>query len=260
MEHELTKPQREALKEIWRRTPEPGDCARTGDLAAALGVSPATATAMVKRMMGQGVVAHVPYKGVTLSPAGRRLAAAVVRRHRIVERFLADVLGYSWAEADRLAPRFEHDLPQEVEDRLFDALGRPGTCPHGFPIPGEGADGVPQLSQLYDLEPGERAVVALSSSVSQAMVAFLGEMGLVPGAEVEVVDKQPFGGPLVVRVAGDVSAEGTFGPRERVLGERAGRQVRVRMLARGPQDTNGAAATTEPSALLGGPTKGEASR
>jgi len=125
MEHELTKPQREALKEIWRRTPEPGDCARTGDLAAALGVSPATATAMVKRMMGQGVVAHVPYKGVTLSPAGRRLAAAVVRRHRIVERFLADVLGYSWAEADRLAPRFEHDLPQEVEDRLFDALEGP---------------------------------------------------------------------------------------------------------------------------------------
>jgi DtxR family transcriptional regulator, Mn-dependent transcriptional regulator len=251
LESELTRPQREALKEIWRRTPEPGDCARTGDLALVLGVSPATATSMVKRMTGQGLVTHVPYRGVTLSPTGRKLAAAVVRRHRIVERFLADVLGYSWSEADRLAPVFEHDLPQEVEDRLFVALGRPADCPHGFPIPGEGADVVPQLSELYDLAPGQRAVVALSSSVNPAMVAFLGEMGLVPGAEVEVVDKQPFGGPLVVRVAGQVPKDGTFGPIERVLGERAGRQVRVRMLAPGPQDTNGAAATTAPSAPLG---------
>jgi len=228
---ELTRPQREALKEIWRRTPEQGDWARTGDLAATLGVSPATATAMVKHLLARGLVEHAPYKGVKLSPAGRRLAASIVRRHRIVERFLSDMLGYSWEEADRLAPRFEHDLPQEVEERLFDALGRPASCPHGFPIPGEGADGVPRLEQLYDLDPGTRAVVALSSSVSPPLVAFLGEIGLVPGAEVEVVDKQPFGGPLVVRVAG----------KERAIGERAGRQVRVRTLAPGPWHLQGAA-------------------
>lgn len=221
----LTTPEREALKEIWRRTPQPGDWARTGDLASALRVSPATATAMVKRMMAQDLVKHVPYKGVALSPEGRRLASAVVRRHRIVERFLSDLLGYGWAEADKLAPSFEHDLPQEVEERLFEALGRPSACPHGFPIPGEGAEGVPQLSQLYDLQPGDKAVVALSSSVSDALVAFLGDLGLVPGAEVEVIGKQPFGGPLVVRVRGV----------ERALGERAGRQVRVRMLAPGWQ-------------------------
>ena len=230
MDVELTAPQREALKEIWRRTPEPGDWARTGDLASALGVSPATATAMVKRMMSQDLVMHVPYKGVALSQEGRKLAAAVVRRHRVVERFLSDLLGYSWDEADKLAPCFEHDLPQQVEERLFEALGRPATCPHGFPIPGEGEEGVPQLSQLYDLEQGEIAVVALSSSVSQAMVAFLAEMGLVPGAQVEVISKQPFGGPLMVRVEGV----------ERTLGERAGRQVRVRMLAPGPQRLPGA--------------------
>ena len=231
MPGELTRPQREALKEIWRRTPGPGEWARTGDLASALSVSPATATAMVKRMVAQGLVTHVPYRGVALSEAGRRLAAAVVRRHRIVERLLSDLLGYSWAEADKLAPCFEHDLPQEVEERLFDALGRPAACPHGFPIPGEGADGVPQLAQLYDLDPGARAVVALSSSVSSPMVAYLSEMGLVPGAEVEVIDKQPFGGPVVVRV----------GEVERALGERAGRQVRVRMLSPGPQYLLGAA-------------------
>lgn len=234
MDGELTRAQREALKEIWRRTPDAADWARTGDLAAALGVSPATATAMVKRMVGQGLVTHVPYKGVALSSTGRKLAAAVVRRHRTVERFLSDVLGYTWAEADRLAPAFEHDLPQEVEDRLFNALGRPSECPHGFPIPSVDDDGVPQLSQLYEMEPGQRAVVALSSSVSPAMVAFLGEMGLVPGAEVEVLGKQPFGGPLILRVAGE----------ERALGERAGRQVRVRMLAPGPQYLDGASVST----------------
>jgi DtxR family Mn-dependent transcriptional regulator len=221
MDIELTRSQRAALREIWRRTREPGDWARTGDLAAALGISPATATAMVKRLVDQGLVSHAPYKGVSLSPAGRRVATAVVRRHRVVERFLADFLGYTWEEADRLAPQFEHALPQEVEDRLFEALGRPSACPHGFPIPGRGSDRVPHMSQLYDLEPGQRAVVALSSSVSPAMVAFLSDMGFVPGAEVEVLEKQPFGGPLVVRTAGG----------EHTLGERAGRQVRVRTLS-----------------------------
>jgi DtxR family transcriptional regulator, Mn-dependent transcriptional regulator len=223
MDKELTRSQRAALKEIWRRTSEPGGWARSGDVADALGVSPATATALVKRLVEHGLASHAPYKGVALTDAGRKTALAVMRRHRVVERFLADFLGYGWAEADELAPKFEHDLPQEVEDRLFEALGRPVTCPHGFPIPGQGTDAVPEMAQLYDLEPGEQAVVALSSSLSPAMVAFLGEMGLVPGAEVEVIEKQPFGGPLVVQVAG----------AERTLGERAGRQVRVRMLATG---------------------------
>lgn len=229
---ELSRSQRDALREIWRRTSEPGDWARTGDLAAALGVSPGTVTAMVKRLVDQGLASHVPYKGVSLTDVGRKLAVALVRRHRIVERFLTDTLAYGWAEADRLAPKFEDDLPPEVEDRLFEVLGRPTTCPHGFPIPGLGSDGIPQMAQLYDLEPGQRAVVALSSSVSQAMVAFLGDMGFVPGAEVEVIEKQPFGGPLVVQVAG----------AERTLGERAGRQVRVRMLTSGRDDPGNAAA------------------
>ncbi|MGH9106190.1 MAG: metal-dependent transcriptional regulator [Acidimicrobiales bacterium] len=248
MDRELTRSQRAALREIWRRSSEPGQGARTGDLVAALGVSPATATAMVKRLVDQGLANHAPYKGVALTAAGRRLAVAVVRRHRIVERFLADLLGYSWSEADRLAPKFEHDLPQEVEDRLFGALGRPTTCPHGFPIPGAGSDGVPQMSQLYELEPGQRAVVALSSSVSPAMVAFLAELGFVPGVEVEVLDKQPFGGPLVVQVAG----------AERALGERAGRQVRVRMLGPGPQGAGDAMATPQAApAQAGRHRKGE---
>ena len=135
MDNELTKSQRAALKEIWRRTSEPGDGARSGDLASVLGVSPATATAMVKRLADRGLVSHEPYRGVSLTESGRKTAIAVLRRHRIVERFLADYLGYSWAEADRLAPQFEHDLPQEVEDRLFEALGRPEHLSAWLPDP-----------------------------------------------------------------------------------------------------------------------------
>ncbi len=232
---ELSRSQRAALREIWRHTSAPGDWARTGDLATALGVSPAAATAMVKRLVDEGWASHVPYKGVALTDDGRKLAVAAVRRHRIVERFLTDLLSYSWAEADQLAPKFEHELPEEVAGRLFEVLGRPTTWPHGFPIPGLGSDDIPQMAQLYDLEPGQRAVVALSSSVSPAMVAFLGDMGFVPGAEVEVIERQPFGGPLVVQVAG----------AERILGERAGRQVRVSMLSPGP-DPGDAAATPRP--------------
>ena len=217
METELSRSQRAALKEIWRQTSENGDWARTGDLAAVLGISPATATAMVKRLVEQGLADHVPYRGVGLTETGRRLAVAVARRHRIVERFLTDLLGYGWGEADTLAPTFEHYLPQQVEERLYEVLGRPATCPHGFPIPGHGSEAIPALAQLYDMEPGQKAIVALSSSVSPAMVAFLGEMGLVPGAEVEVIEKQPFGGPLFV----------LFGEREHAIGGRLAGAMRV---------------------------------
>ena len=241
METELSRSQRAALKEIWRQTSENGDWARTGDLAAVLGISPATATAMVKRLVEQGLADHVPYRGVGLTETGRRLAVAVARRHRIVERFLTDLLGYGWGEADTLAPTFEHYLPQQVEERLYEVLGRPATCPHGFPIPGHGSEAIPALAQLYDMEPGQKAIVALSSSVSPAMVAFLGEMGLVPGAEVEVIEKQPFGGPLVVRVAGV----------ERPRGAGAGRPGRIRMLTSVPAVAGDAAAA--PRATPAGP-------
>lgn len=230
MDATLTKSERETLKAIWRLTsvPHSDGGARTGDLAAALRLSPATMTATVKRLADRGLAAHAPYRGVELTPSGRRTAMAVIRRHRIVERFLADVLGYGWSEADRLATAFEHQLPQEVEDRLFVALDRPSTCPHGFPIPGAEAADLPELPPLYDLEPGDRAVVALPGSTSAAVAAFLEGLGVCPGVEVEIRDKQPFDGPIVVLVDG----------QERILGEKVARQILVRGLSSsGPAPT-----------------------
>lgn len=209
------------LKAIYRLAKTDGvgaaSGAHTGDLAGALSISPGTATAAVKRLADRGLAVHRPYHGVELSPDGQRAAVSAIRRHRIVERFLSDMLGYPWNEADRLAPSFEHDLPAEVEDRLFVALDRPATCPHGFPIPGPEVAYITQLPPLYALEPGDVAVVAVPGSLAAEIVEFLDTLGLRPGTKVEVIEKHPFDGPLVLRV------EGT----DRVLGERIARQIYV---------------------------------
>jgi DtxR family Mn-dependent transcriptional regulator len=220
MDASLSKSERETLKAAWRLTSRVGadHATRTGDLAASLGVTPGSMTTTVKRLAEAGYVAHAPYRGVQLTEAGRRTAMSVVRRHRVVERFLADMLGYTWAEADRLAPTFEHELPQEIEDRLYIALDRPTTCPHGFPIPDVESDEIPSMPPLYSLEPGDRAVVALPGSTDAAMVTFLDELGLRPGVEVEITEKHPFDGPLVLRVDG----------HDRTLGDKVARQILVR--------------------------------
>jgi DtxR family Mn-dependent transcriptional regulator len=217
MEPALSKSEREALKAIYRRTRDGSD-AHTGDLADSLGVTPGTVTAIVKRLADRGLADHKLYKGVELTVLGRRAAVSAIRRHRIVERFLSDMLGYAWNEADRLAASFEHELPQEVEDRLFVALDRPAACPHGFPIPEPEVAEIPEMPPLYDLEPGDTAVVAVPGSVDPDVVAFLDTLGLRPGVQVRVKEKHPFDGPLVLVVDGE----------DRTVGEKVARQIYVR--------------------------------
>ena len=217
MDVAVSRSEREALKAIYRLTRDRAE-AQTGALADHLGVAPGTVTMTVKRMAERGLVDHRPYYGVELTDAGRRLAIACIRRHRIVERFLADMLGYAWNEADRLAGSFEHELPQEVEDRIFVALHRPETCPHGFPIPALEALDIPAMPPLYALEPGDVATVAVPGSTDPELVAFLDTLGLRPGVTVEVKEKHPFDGPLVLRVEG----------KDRTLGASVANQVFVR--------------------------------
>jgi DtxR family transcriptional regulator, Mn-dependent transcriptional regulator len=209
MDSQLSKSEREMLKAVYRLT-KGGSDAHTGALAEHLGISPGTVTATVKRLAERGMVDHRPYKGVEVTKAGRQAAVSAIRRHRIVERFLSDMLGYAWNEADRLAGAFEHELPQEIEDRLFERLGRPATCPHGFPIPDSATDRILQMPSLDELVPGDTGVVALSGSTDQEIVDFLETLGIRPGAHLEVISKQPFDGPIVVRVEG---SEATVGER-----------------------------------------------
>jgi DtxR family Mn-dependent transcriptional regulator len=212
----LTKSEREALKAIYRLTRD-GSEAHTGAVADVLGLSPGTVTTTVKRLADRGFVDHRPYQGVSFTARGRQTAVAAIRRHRIVERFLADMLGYAWNEADKFAVGFEHELPDEVLERLFLALHQPVTCPHGFPIPSADDGELPATPVLYALEPGDVAEVALSGSMDPDLVTFLGTLGVVPGVEVAVVEKHPFDGPLVVTVDG----------QDRTLGERVARQIYV---------------------------------
>jgi DtxR family transcriptional regulator, Mn-dependent transcriptional regulator len=222
MDLTLSKSERETLKAIYRQTAStagnPSGEAHTGDLAEKLGVSPGTVTATIKRLADRGLAVHKPYRGVALTDEGRGAAVAAIRRHRIVERFLSDMLGYPWNEADRFAASFEHELPQDVEDRLYLALHRPGTCPHGFPIPAPEVVDIPELPPLYALEPGDIAVVAVPGSTDPDVVAFLDTLGLRPGVQVEVREKHPFDGPLVLVVEG----------QQRTVGDRIARQIYVR--------------------------------
>lgn len=161
---------------------------------------------------------HQPYKGVELSESGRFAAAAIIRRHRIVERFLADYLDYSWRDADRLATSFEHDLPQEVEDRIYSTLGRPDSCPHGMPIPAPNATFAPlPMLTLDEVPVGTEAVVALKGDIDTEMAQFLEQHGVRPGAVIELTDRQPFDGPLMVRLGAD----------EFTLGSRVARNIHV---------------------------------
>jgi DtxR family Mn-dependent transcriptional regulator len=213
----LTRSERETLKAVYRLSRD-DDGVHTGALAEAMGVSPGTATAAVKRLAERGLLDHRPYRGVELTVLGRRAAVAAIRRHRIVERFLSDMLGYAWNEADRLAGSFEHDLPTEVEERLFVALDRPSTCPHGFPIPEPETGEIPEMPPLYALEPGDVAVVAVPGSTDPEVVAFLDTLGLRPGVSVEVREKHPFDGPMVLRVDG----------HDRTVGQKVASQIYVR--------------------------------
>ncbi len=214
----LSKSDRETLKAVYRLN-KGGASAHTGAVAEAMEVSPGTATAAVKRLAERGLVEHELYRGVVLTRRGRRNAIAAIRRHRIVERFLSDMLGYAWNEADRLATSFEHELPQEVEDRLFVALDRPLTCPHGFPIPAPDVVDIPEMPPLYALQPGDVAVVAVPGSTDPEVITFLDTLGLRPGVRVEVKEKHPFDGPIVLRVDGKV----------RTVGEKVANQIYVRL-------------------------------
>ena len=181
----------------------------TNALAERLGVTPASASGMVKRLGELGLVAHQPYRGVALTEEGRRVALEVIRHHRLLELYLVERLGLPWDHVHEEAEVLEHVLSEQLEARIAELLGHPTHDPHGDPIPTPELeiDEGPRLS-LQALEPGDRARFARVSDSDPDMLRFLAERGITPGAELEVVDKQPFGGPLFVRFGGDVHVLG----------------------------------------------------
>ena len=182
----------------------------TSALADRLGVSPGTVTAMVKRLADLGLARHEPYRGVTLTTAGEKVALEVIRHHRLIESYLADALGMPWDRVHDEAEVLEHYISEELEERMAAALGDPSRDPHGDPIPDrelalEEADGVP----LGELDAGECATFTRVSDADPEMLRYLADRDIRPGAEVAVRQREPFGGALMIVVDGTAHAIGS---------------------------------------------------
>jgi DtxR family transcriptional regulator, Mn-dependent transcriptional regulator len=181
----------------------------TTALAERLDVRPASVSGMLSKLTALGLVEHEPYRGVRLTEHGTRVALEVVRHHRLLELFLVESLGMTWDEVHAEAEVLEHVLSEELEELIAAKLGDPAFDPHGDPIPSRELT-VPadDSRSLYTLEPGEHGTFVRVSDSDPAMLRFLSERGIAPGAAVEVVDRQPFDGPLYVRVTGEVHVLG----------------------------------------------------
>ncbi|HWQ24583.1 MAG TPA: metal-dependent transcriptional regulator [Gaiellaceae bacterium] len=196
---ELTVAVQDYLKAIYALE-SAGERVTTSALAARMGVSAPSATAMTKRLAELGLVERAPYRGVALTERGRRSALEVLRHHRLLERYLADRLGLSLDEVHAEAELLEHALSEELEARIDEALGFPTRDPHGDPIPDrelrveEG-----RTRTLADLVPGERAAIARVPDGDPELLRYLAALGLVPGSEVELLALAPFAGPVTLR-------------------------------------------------------------
>ena len=173
--------------------------ASTSGLAERMGVAPASATAMLKKLAVLGLAEHEPYRGATLTPSGERAAIEMIRHHRLLEQYLSQTLGLSIDAVHAEADRLEHALSEELEAAIDQSLGFPTHDPHGDPIPSaelELAHG--DEGTLADLEPGGAATVRRVPDSDPDLLRYLDELGLVPGERVEVRARAPFEGPVTV--------------------------------------------------------------
>jgi DtxR family transcriptional regulator, Mn-dependent transcriptional regulator len=170
-------------------------------LAEDLGVSAPTVTEMLRRMRRDGLVAMEADKEVFLTEAGVKAAEILVRRHRLSERLLTDILGVPWSQAHEEACKFEHVISPQVEASLERVLDYPTTCPHGNPIPGSGA-GRPVVVRLSDAPVGADVTLRQVEAEDEQLLAYVESLGLVPGVRLCVVGFAPLAGPLEVFMEG----------------------------------------------------------
>ncbi len=199
-----------------------GAPASPNDIAVRLDVSPASVSGMMRRLSEQGLITHEPYHGARLTAAGRRSALKTIRRHRILECYLTQVLGYPWDRVHEEAEHLEHAASEELIDRMATALGDPVHDPHGAPIPTrDGRVEQRSLRMLAQVAPGERVRVAEVRDGDAERLRYLAELGIVPGASLRILDRAPFDGPITLWV--DQPAGGAT----RAIGAGLAEQVKV---------------------------------
>lgn len=194
------------------------ETAATNDIAARLGVSTGSVSAMLGKLTENGLVERERYRGAALTAEGRTAALRVVRRHRLIELFLAQSLGMPWEELHDEAEILEHVVSDRLIDLIAEKLGDPLFDPHGDPIPSRDLTIEPMQSvSLAALEAGDQGVFVRVSDSNPEMLRFLSDQGIGIGDRVEMVGRQPFDGPVVVRIAG----------REHALGLMLARAMRI---------------------------------
>jgi DtxR family Mn-dependent transcriptional regulator len=212
------------LKTIYELQGEDGKVS-TSMLAARLGLAPPSVTGMLKKLAAQGFVHHRPYQRALLTEAGRRCALAVIRRHRLAETFLAQMLQLPLDAIHAEAHKWEHVLSPQVVERLDALLGHPTVDPHGAPIPTcDGKIVLYRRTPLVELTAGQSAVVAEVSDHDASLLRYLDRLGLVPKVRVLVLAREPFDGPISLQI----------GEQQHVVGSEVARQVFVRDVQSGP--------------------------
>jgi DtxR family Mn-dependent transcriptional regulator len=201
----------EYLETIYRLQEKEGDGAKTNDIVRTLKVVPGTVTNTIERLEREGYVSHRPYRGVRLTEKGRKIAVQVVRRHRLSERLLTDILHVDWGKAHEVACKFEHDIAdEEIMGSIEKALGEPRTCPHGNPIPGQEGEfvGRPEETEesrlLTNLTVSEEGRIVRVADEDVEMLQYLSGLGLFPGVLVKVESKETVGGLITIRVSGSI--------------------------------------------------------
>lgn len=186
---------------IWRLTRRGGPTT-TSDMARKLGITPASVSGMFRKLADAGLVEYREYAGVILTEAGNLLAMKPVRRHRIIERFLVDVLGVPWDEVDAIADPAEHVFPDSVIDRMEAYMHYPATCPHGYPIPNRNGQ-VASIDAvlLSTLPDGASGVISRVAEYDQDTLRYLAAHRLVPGEKVKVLHHDAIGATLQVETA-----------------------------------------------------------
>ncbi len=188
------------LKTIYLLQQRSGGASTTA-IAEALSVKPASVTGMLKKLAELKLARHTPYQGVALTRAGEKIALEIVRHHRLIELFLMEALGYSWDEVHEEADRLEHVISEDFEDRIAAQLGDPAIDPHGDPIPAKDGS-VVAVAQccLTDLACGQSAQIIRVSDAHPEMLRYAAGLGLRPQTRIMLVDAEPFGGSLRVRI------------------------------------------------------------
>lgn len=195
-------PRTEEYLEYIYKLQEMHESAITSKLAQRLELSPSSVSEMIKQLEQKGLVKYAE-KGVVLTKEGELKAKKVIRKHRLSERLLTDILGFKWDKVHEEACRLEHDISPEMEEKIEEKLGNPKTCPHGYPIPDkEGLIAQDNTVKLSELKTNEKGVIISVFEENSEMLQYMGSLGLYPQIEVEVKSVDPFGGPIHIRVAG----------------------------------------------------------